>query len=151
MHNSSDFNWILAVAVCGDTNYIKNVSFADSCLPRLMFWQLKSDSDKGDLSIKYVLSGEGAEEVFHIDENTGKISTLRKLDREEKAFYVLRGQALDRRSNQPVEPESEFIIHVQDTNDNMPNFINEPYVSSIPEMCPVGKLHYTFCKFERAL
>ncbi|KAJ8375052.1 hypothetical protein SKAU_G00056320 [Synaphobranchus kaupii] len=100
--------------------------------------QLKSNSDKGDLSIKYVLSGEGAGEVFHIDEHTGEISTLRKLDREEKAFYVLRGQALDRRSNQPVEPESEFIIHVQDTNDNMPQFINEPYVSSIPEMCPIG-------------
>ncbi|XP_061095590.1 cadherin-7 isoform X1 [Conger conger] len=100
--------------------------------------QLKSDSDKGDMSIMYVLSGEGAGEVFHIDENTGKIITLRKLDREEKAFYVLRGQALDRRSNQPVEPESEFIIRVQDTNDQMPQFINEPYVSSIPEMCPVG-------------
>ncbi|XP_035268163.1 cadherin-7 [Anguilla rostrata] len=100
--------------------------------------QLKSDSDKGDLSIKYVLSGEGAGDVFHIDEFTGKIITLRKLDREEKAFYVLRGQALNRRTNQPVEMGSEFIIHVQDINDNMPQFINEPYVSSIPEMCPVG-------------
>ncbi|KAJ8418745.1 hypothetical protein AAFF_G00002440 [Aldrovandia affinis] len=100
--------------------------------------QLKSDSDKGESFIEYILSGEGAGELFHINEYTGEIYTLKKLDREEKAFYVLRGQALDRRSNQPVEPESEFIIKVQDTNDNMPQFINEPYVSSIPEMCPMG-------------
>ncbi|KAI1888895.1 hypothetical protein AGOR_G00173470 [Albula goreensis] len=100
--------------------------------------QLKSDSDRGDNSIKYILTGEGAGELFHINEYTGKIQTLKRLDREEKAFYLLRGQAIDRRSNQPIEPESEFIIKVQDTNDNMPQFINEPYVASIPEMCPVG-------------
>ncbi|KAG9347732.1 hypothetical protein JZ751_003746, partial [Albula glossodonta] len=99
--------------------------------------QLKSDSDRGDNSIKYILTGEGAGELFHINEYTGKIQTLKRLDREEKAFYLLRGQAIDRRSNQPIEPESEFIIKVQDTNDNMPQFINEPYVASIPEMCPV--------------
>ncbi|KAG7488683.1 hypothetical protein MATL_G00037750 [Megalops atlanticus] len=100
--------------------------------------KLKSTFDKGDFSIKYILSGEGAGEVFKIDEYSGDIRTLKKLDREEKAFYVLRAQALDRKSNQPVEPESEFIIKVQDINDNMPQFINEPYVSSISEMCPVG-------------
>ncbi|XP_036377797.1 cadherin-7 [Megalops cyprinoides] len=100
--------------------------------------KLKSTFDKGDLSIKYILSGEGAGEMFKIDEYSGDIRTLKKLDREEKAFYVLRAQALDRKSNQPVEPESEFIIKVQDINDNMPQFINEPYVSSISEMCPVG-------------
>ncbi|KAM3592986.1 uncharacterized protein V6R79_003245 [Siganus canaliculatus] len=100
--------------------------------------QLKSDSDRGDFSIKYILSGEGAGDVFEIDENSGDIRTLKKLNREEKAFYVLRAQAINRRSNEPEEPESEFIITVQDINDNVPLFQNEPYVSSIPEMCPTG-------------
>ncbi|CAJ1082609.1 cadherin-7-like isoform X2 [Xyrichtys novacula] len=100
--------------------------------------QLKSDSDRGDFSIKYILLGEGAGDVFEIDEFSGEIRTLKKLDREEKAFYVLRAQAINRRSNEPEEPESEFIIKVQDINDNVPQFQNEPYVSSIPEMCPTG-------------
>ncbi|XP_034022709.1 cadherin-20 isoform X2 [Thalassophryne amazonica] len=100
--------------------------------------QLKSDFDRGEFSIKYILSGEGAGEVFDIDEYSGEIRTLKKLDREAKAFYVLQAQAINRRSNQPVEPQSEFIIKVQDINDNIPQFQNEPYVSSIPEMCPTG-------------
>ncbi|XP_029979830.1 cadherin-7 [Sphaeramia orbicularis] len=100
--------------------------------------QLKSDYDRGEFSIKYILSGEGAGDAFKIDEYSGEIRTLKKLDREEKAFYVLQAQAINRRSNEPVEPQSEFIIKVQDINDNIPQFQNEPYVSSIPEMCPTG-------------
>uniref|UniRef100_A0A3B3ZSE0 Cadherin domain-containing protein n=1 Tax=Periophthalmus magnuspinnatus TaxID=409849 RepID=A0A3B3ZSE0_9GOBI len=100
--------------------------------------QLKSDYDKGDFTIKYILSGEGAGEVFAIDEYTGEIRTVQKLDREEKAFYILQAEALNRLSEEPVEPQSEFIIKVQDINDNVPQFQNEPYVTSIPEMSPVG-------------
>uniref|UniRef100_A0A3B1J694 Cadherin-12 n=1 Tax=Astyanax mexicanus TaxID=7994 RepID=A0A3B1J694_ASTMX len=100
--------------------------------------QLKSNYDKGDFTIRYILSGEGAGDVFRIDEFSGEIHALKSLDREEKAFYVLQAHAIDRRNGQPVEPESEFIIKVQDINDNAPEFINEPYVSSIPEMSPIG-------------
>ncbi|KAM6900313.1 cadherin-7 [Xenentodon cancila] len=100
--------------------------------------QLKTDYDQGEFSIKYVLSGEGAGDVFEIDEFSGEIRTLKKLDREEKAFYTLQAQAINRKTNEPEEPQSEFIIQVQDINDNIPQFQNEPYVSSIPEMCPVG-------------
>uniref|UniRef100_A0A3B5MFG2 Cadherin domain-containing protein n=1 Tax=Xiphophorus couchianus TaxID=32473 RepID=A0A3B5MFG2_9TELE len=86
----------------------------------------------------YRLSGEGAGDVFKIDENSGEIWTLKKLDREKKAFYVLQAHAINTRTEEPVEPQSEFIIKVQDINDNAPQFLNEPYVSSIPEMSPVG-------------
>ncbi|XP_047205716.1 cadherin-7 isoform X2 [Girardinichthys multiradiatus] len=100
--------------------------------------QVKSDSDRGEFNIQYILSGEGAGDVFEIDEYSGEIRTLKKLDREEKAFYVLQAQAINRRTNEPEEPQSEFIIKVQDINDNAPLFLNEPYLSSIPEMSPVG-------------
>ncbi|KAL6462568.1 hypothetical protein MHYP_G00289900 [Metynnis hypsauchen] len=100
--------------------------------------QLKSKFDNGDFTIKYILSGEGAGEAFSIDEYTGDIHTLKSLDREEKSFYVLQARAIDRRTGQPLETESEFIIKVQDINDNAPEFKNEPYVSSIPEMSPMG-------------
>lgn len=101
--------------------------------------QIRSDSDRGESSIKYILSGEGAGEVFQIDEHSGEIRTLKSLDREEKAFYVLQAQAINRWTNEPEEPQSEFIIKVQDINDNPPQFQNEPYVSSIPEMSPIGE------------
>lgn len=77
--------------------------------------------------------------MFQIDEHSGEIRTLKSLDREEKAFYVLQAQAINRWTNEPEEPQSEFIIKVQDINDNPPQFQNEPYVSSIPEMSPIGE------------
>jgi len=101
--------------------------------------QIKSDYDRGELAIRYILSGEGAGDIFEIDEYSGEVRTRRKLDREEKAFYVLQAQAIDRLTQEPVEPQSEFIIKVQDINDNAPVFQNEPYVSSIPEMSPTGR------------
>ncbi|XP_030042594.1 cadherin-20-like [Microcaecilia unicolor] len=98
--------------------------------------QLRSDSDKQDGSYQYRLSGEGAGNIFTIDENTGTIYVVKKLDREKKSSYTLRAQAINKYTGLPVEPESEFIIKVQDINDNRPQFLNEPYVASIPEMSP---------------
>ncbi|XP_076991438.1 cadherin-20 isoform X2 [Tamandua tetradactyla] len=100
--------------------------------------KLHSDMDRGDGSIKYILSGEGAGMVFTIDDTTGDIHAIQRLDREERAQYTLRAQALDRRTGRPMEPESEFIIKIQDINDNEPKFLDGPYVATVPEMSPVG-------------
>ncbi|KAG8521138.1 Cadherin-20 [Galemys pyrenaicus] len=100
--------------------------------------KLHSDMDRGDGSIKYILSGEGAGVVFTIDDTTGDIHAIQRLDREERAQYTLRAQALDRRTGRPMEPESEFIIKIQDINDNEPKFLDGPYVATVPEMSPVG-------------
>lgn len=101
--------------------------------------KLHSDLDKGVGTVKYTLSGDGAGSVFTIDETTGDIHAIRSLDREEKPFYTLRAQAVDIDTRKPLEPESEFIIKVQDINDNEPKFLDGPYVASVPEMSPVGK------------
>ncbi|XP_066511850.1 cadherin-7-like isoform X1 [Hoplias malabaricus] len=100
--------------------------------------KLHSDVDKGEGKIKYVLTGEGATTIFTIDENTGDIHATKRLDREEQAYYTLRAQARDRVTNLPVEPESEFVIKVQDINDNEPKFPDGPYQAHVPEMSPVG-------------
>ncbi|XP_054840669.1 cadherin-12 isoform X1 [Eublepharis macularius] len=100
--------------------------------------KLHSDLDKGVGSVKYTLSGDGAGTVFTIDETTGDIHAIKSLDREEKPFYTLRAQAVDIETRKPLEPESEFIIKVQDINDNEPKFLDGPYVASVPEMSPVG-------------
>eukprot|EP00079_Xenopus_tropicalis_P036676 XP_017950447.1 PREDICTED: cadherin-20 isoform X3 [Xenopus tropicalis] len=100
--------------------------------------KLHSDMDNGDGSIKYILSGDGAGTMFTIDDGTGDIHAIQRLDREERSQYTLRAQALDRSTNKPMEPESEFIIKIQDINDNEPKFLDGPYTASVAEMSPVG-------------
>lgn len=107
------------------------------------FRQLHSDVDKGDGKVKYVLSGEGATSIFTIDENTGDIHATKRLDREAQAYYTLQAQAVDRLTNLPVEPRSEFVVKVQDINDNEPKFPDGPYLAGVPEMSPLGKFFYT--------
>uniref|UniRef100_A0A3Q3F6R1 Cadherin 7 n=1 Tax=Labrus bergylta TaxID=56723 RepID=A0A3Q3F6R1_9LABR len=87
--------------------------------------KLHSDVDKGDGKVKYVLSGEGATSIFTIDENTGDI-------------HATKPQAVDRITNIPVEPRSEFVVKVQDINDNEPKFLDGPYLAGVPEMSPLG-------------
>lgn len=85
------------------------------------------------------MSGDGAGTLFIIDEKTGDIHATRRIDREEKAFYTLRAQAINRRTLRPVEPESEFVIKIHDINDNEPTFPEEIYTASVPEMSVVGE------------
>ncbi|TNN55724.1 Cadherin-7 [Liparis tanakae] len=98
---------------------------------------LHSDVDKGDGKVKYVLSGEGSASIFTIDENTGDIHATKRLDREAQAYYTLQAQAVDRVTNIPVEPRSEFVVKVQDINDNEPKFLEGPYLAEVPEMSPL--------------
>ncbi|XP_071402740.1 cadherin-18-like, partial [Centroberyx affinis] len=100
--------------------------------------QLHSNSDKGDGSVRYILSGEGAGSIFVIDETTGDIHAAKSLDRERKTQYVLHARAVDRQTNRSLEAESEFIIKVQDVNDNAPTFPDGPFSATVPEMADVG-------------
>ncbi|KAI1888844.1 hypothetical protein AGOR_G00172960, partial [Albula goreensis] len=100
--------------------------------------KLHSDQDRGDGSVKYVLSGDGAGSLFLIDENSGDIHAAKRLDREEKAYYTLRAQAVNKFTNHPLEPESEFIIKIHDINDNEPKFTKDIYMATVPEMSDVG-------------
>lgn len=70
---------------------------------------------------------------------TGDIHAAKSLDRETKSQYVLHASAVDWRTNQTLEAESEFIIKVQDVNDNAPSFREEPFTATVPEMSDIGK------------
>uniref|UniRef100_A0A8C6ULI8 Cadherin 7 n=1 Tax=Neogobius melanostomus TaxID=47308 RepID=A0A8C6ULI8_9GOBI len=83
---------------------------------------------------------KGATSIFTIDENTGDIHATKRLDREAQAYYTLSAQAVDRITNLPVEPRSEFVVKVQDINDNEPKFLDGPYLAGVPEMSPLGTM-----------
>ncbi|XP_029437278.1 cadherin-24 [Rhinatrema bivittatum] len=104
----------------------------------VLIGRLHTDADRDEGRARYLLTGEGAGTVFVIDEKTGNIHVTKTLDREEKAQYTLLAQAVDRQSNRPLEPPSEFIIKVQDINDNPPVFLQGPYYATVPEMSHVG-------------
>lgn len=110
-------------------------------IPRLLSrLQLHSDMDKGDGSIRYILTGDGAGTTFTIDDSTGDIHAIQRLDREVKSQYVLRAQARNRQTDRPLEPESEFIVKIQDINDNEPRFLDGPYLATVPEMSKIGEV-----------
>uniref|UniRef100_A0A672FV04 Cadherin-6-like n=1 Tax=Salarias fasciatus TaxID=181472 RepID=A0A672FV04_SALFA len=100
--------------------------------------KLHSDGDRGDGSVKYILTGDGAGTLFKIDEKNGDIHATKRLDREEKAFYLLHAKAINRFTNEALEGESEFIIKIHDINDNEPRFTKDPYIASVPEMSDIG-------------
>ncbi|KAI3375372.1 hypothetical protein L3Q82_021865 [Scortum barcoo] len=100
--------------------------------------KLQSDQDHGNGLVKYVLSGEGAGTIFVIDENNGDLHATRRLDREEKAFYILRATVVNKRTGQKLEPETEFTVKLHDINDNEPQFSKEVYTGSVPESSDIG-------------
>uniref|UniRef100_F7HYL2 Cadherin 8 n=1 Tax=Callithrix jacchus TaxID=9483 RepID=F7HYL2_CALJA len=104
----------------------------------ILVGRLHTDLDPGSKKIKYILSGDGAGTIFQINDVTGDIHAIKRLDREEKAEYTLTAQAVDWETSKPLEPPSEFIIKVQDINDNAPEFLNGPYHATVPEMSVLG-------------
>uniref|UniRef100_A0A1A8FUM8 Cadherin 24, type 2 n=1 Tax=Nothobranchius korthausae TaxID=1143690 RepID=A0A1A8FUM8_9TELE len=104
----------------------------------VLIGRLHTDMDRNDGRTKYILRGEGAGSVFVIDEKTGNIHVTKPLDREEKDEYRLIATATDRQTERPLEPSSQFIIRVQDINDNPPVFDEAPYTATVPEMANIG-------------
>uniref|UniRef100_A0A3Q4HLA9 Cadherin 24, type 2b n=1 Tax=Neolamprologus brichardi TaxID=32507 RepID=A0A3Q4HLA9_NEOBR len=141
------FNWCLLLSFFPTVSLpFPPVSFLfASIFPHLSFFpflsvptQLHTDMDRNDGRTKYVLRGEGAGSVFVIDEKTGNIHVTKPLDREEKDEYRLIATATDRQTDRALEPSSQFIIRVQDINDNPPVFDEGPYSATVPEMANIG-------------
>uniref|UniRef100_A0A6Q2YQ52 Cadherin-10 n=1 Tax=Esox lucius TaxID=8010 RepID=A0A6Q2YQ52_ESOLU len=100
--------------------------------------KLHSNMDRGDGNVKYILTGDGVGSLFLIDENSGDIHATKRLDREERAIYTLHAKVVDKRTNETLEPDTEFNIKIHDINDNEPKFFKEIYFASVPEMSDVG-------------
>ncbi|XP_038610978.1 protocadherin-23 [Tachyglossus aculeatus] len=111
------------------------VKVAENASPSYIVTQVSAYD--GDLSpaLAFSFTKEGNPGTkFAIDPVTGKIMLVKPLDFEETAEYELQIQA----SDSVHHTETAVRVHVLDVNDNPPEFIQDSYQVTIPELTPVG-------------
>ena len=81
-------------------------------------------------------AGNEATDLFHIDPDTGMMSTLGKLDYESKRHHQLRIRATD--SLNGGQNDVIVLFEVEDVNDCKPIFEKSEYFVNISEAAPVG-------------
>ena len=86
--------------------------------------------------IKYDLSSK-VNKVFKIHPDTGKISSMINLDREEQSTYTFEAYARDHDGNTGT---TKVIIHVLDENDNAPIFLRTSLRMEVFENATIGTL-----------
>lgn len=90
-----------------------------------------SDADDGDNGkIMYFLSHE-AGGAFAIDPDTGRITTAAPLDRERRSSYNFQVIAVDCSPASPRNATAQVTVTVQDVNDNVPFFIQDPLIINV--------------------
>uniref|UniRef100_A0A4W5QM10 FAT atypical cadherin 4 n=1 Tax=Hucho hucho TaxID=62062 RepID=A0A4W5QM10_9TELE len=98
---------------------------------------LATDPDLGrNGTVKYIITA-GDTSKFHINSNSGKITTLVPLDREEKTAYQLQVTAADG-SGLRSHTQAFVTINVIDTQDNPPTFSQNTYSFVIFENVGIG-------------
>ncbi|CAH8589698.1 unnamed protein product [Schistosoma rodhaini] len=75
---------------------------------------------------------------FRIDPITGKLWTIQSLDCENRSEYHLVVIARDSGSPVPLSSSANIVITVEDTNDNVPEFLNTHYLFEVAENAPGG-------------
>ncbi|KAK2725567.1 cadherin-related tumor suppressor-like [Artemia franciscana] len=106
--------------------------------PQLLITVRASDLDSGRNSeVSYRLRSKGsATETFYLEENTGKVFTKAKLDREEAAHYTLVIEAIDQ--GEPSKTgTATVLVNVADKNDNPPRF-TRLFSVNVTENAPIG-------------
>ncbi|XP_007441203.1 protocadherin-16 [Python bivittatus] len=98
-----------------------------------------TDHDAGENGrLSYSLAAGDPEEDFAVNPLTGQLSTVRGLDRERRATYMLTAQACDHGLPTPRCASLAIQVQVLDLNDNAPRFMQESYAMEVPEDLPVG-------------
>ncbi|KPP68081.1 cadherin-5-like [Scleropages formosus] len=93
-------------------------------------------SNKSNANTIYVIEGEGANTIFEVNQH-GDLNVNKKLDRETKSEYKLKAQLIDKTTKEVVDGQEDFVIRVNDINDNFPVFPTI-YKGSVDERSPKG-------------
>ncbi|KAK6486696.1 protocadherin-16-like [Huso huso] len=108
--------------------------------PVALFTMKAMDHDAGENGrVEYkIVAGDPAGD-FHIDGNSGVLSTSQPLDRERIASYYLTIEARDHGTPQ-LSSIASVVVTVLDVNDNNPMFKEGAYTIDITEDAPIGTL-----------
>ncbi|XP_047222516.1 protocadherin-23 [Girardinichthys multiradiatus] len=114
------------------------ISLPENLSPGVIYAALAFDPDHGENgTIHYSILGEDYGGRFNINSETGAVSTMQVLDREEVQNYTLTIQAQDS-GPKPLSSSSHLHLILLDQNDNAPSFSRESYHASISEGLPSG-------------
>ncbi|XP_014897498.1 protocadherin-16 [Poecilia latipinna] len=114
------------------------ISLPENLSPGVIHTALASDSDLGENgTIHYSVLGEDYGGRFAINSETGAVSIMQALDREEIQNYTLTIQAQDS-GPAPLSSTTQLLILLLDQNDNAPSFSPESYHASVSEGLPPG-------------
>uniref|UniRef100_A0A4W3IWA4 FAT atypical cadherin 3a n=1 Tax=Callorhinchus milii TaxID=7868 RepID=A0A4W3IWA4_CALMI len=96
------------------------------------------DADSGfNGKVVYAISEGNIDSCFNLEMETGWITILMPMDRESADEYVLNITIYDLGSP-PKSAWKLMTIHIQDANDNKPQFLQETYFVAIPEDTEIG-------------
>ncbi|KAF8791564.1 Fat-like cadherin-related tumor suppressor [Argiope bruennichi] len=124
--------------VCLKAKYMEKISEAIPPYSYILTVEA-TDLDDGKNALQlFTLKGTGASD-FIIDSATGIIKSVKNLDREKQSRYNLKAHVQDR--NHPDwECISLIDIHLEDINDNVPQFTQPIFTVAVAEDVPVGSL-----------
>ena len=100
------------------------------------------DTDIGSNGrVKYSIRKDplGSYKTFNIDQNSGKITLVKPLDRERQKIYELRVEAHDEGVPTPLQSDLDLTIYVKNVNDHQPQFIVDLYSVNFTENKPGGQ------------
>lgn len=100
------------------------------------------DTDIGSNGrVKYSIRKDplGNYKSFNIDQNNGKITLMKPLDRERQKIYELRVEAHDEGVPTPLQSDLDLTIFVKNVNDHEPQFIVDQYTVNFTENKPGGQ------------
>jgi len=110
---------------------------------RLYSLNVTENAEIGSFVIRVTSSdldlGANANASYHIDSETGEITTALSLDREENAVYYLTLMAQDSSVTEPRASSVNLTISVSDVNDNVPKFDSTTYNVTVPDRISTGE------------
>ena len=102
----------------------------------------KKTTGKGD--VLYSIIDGNTESVFDVNRASGQIFTVKEIDYERFSEYHLQIQAIDSSAPNPQESILKVTVEVEDGNDEVPIFSEDPIMFSISENLAIGSTVWNF-------
>jgi hypothetical protein len=105
--------------------------------------------------VTYTLSADDLDDevatTFTVSRTTGVLLTTKELDREHTSSYQLEVRAIDSSGVPQVTSLISITVEVEDVNDEVPFFAEDPVLATVSEDAPLGTSVWNFTAEDRDL